>query len=173
LPQDRDGRPPPRRFARVALTVDAATGEVSAVAVTEDRGPGTGEASQFPDLVQTNADAGAQTIIGDGAYDTAGCYTAAADAGVELVCPTKVNAAYGLHPDRDTTLRRIERLGHREWKRKAVHTRSRSADIGALKTCFGDQTLATTLAGARADITARINIHNLWRQPPRDHHPPS
>ena len=161
----RDGKFPPRRFARVTLTVDAASGSVTAMAVTSDKGPGTGEASQFADLAQANADAGAQTIIGDGAYDTAGCYTAAQAAGVELVCPTKVNAAYGLHPDRDVTLRRIQRLGHAGWKRKSgYHTRSLvEADIGALKACFGDQTRATTLAGARADIVGRANVHNLWR----------
>jgi len=153
------------RFVRVTLVTDAATGAVLALVVTQETGEGTGEVSQFEELVAQAARLGATTIIGDGAYDTHDCYVHARTHGVRLIAPPRVTATYGLHPDRDCTLAQIGTHGPPEWKRRVnYHQRSRvEADIGALKSSFGDRTRARTFEGAVADITARASVQNLWR----------
>jgi hypothetical protein len=153
------------RFVRVTLVTDAATGAVVTCVVTRDGGEGTGEVSQFEYLVEAAAQQGATTIIGDGAYDTHDCYVHAAARGVRLIAPPRINAAYGLHPERDVTLAQIGMHTLSEWKRRVqYHQRSRvESDIGALKASFGDRTRARTFEGCRADILARASVTNLWR----------
>jgi hypothetical protein len=161
----RDGKPPKRRFVRVVISVDAATGAITDATVTSDAGEGSGEVSQFDGILSVNVEKGAEVIIGDGAYDTAWCYQRSRESGVVLIAPPRINAAYGLDPDRDQVLTQVRRHGTKGWKVKVgYHTRSLvESDIGALKACFGDQTRAHTLAGAAAEVKARINLHNLWR----------
>jgi len=152
------------RFARVTVTCDAATGVWTAVRVSDDHGTGTGEVSQVPGLLDDqNHDP--DVLIGDGAYDTRGCYQAAAGHDLTLVVPPHVNATCGLHVDRDVTVTQVSRLGLPEWKRRRrYHTRSLvEADIGVFKTTLGDTTRAKTVTGARAQIVAQLSVHNYWR----------
>ena len=151
------------RFVRITLVTDAATGAVLACVVTQETGMGTGEVSQFEHLVSEASRQGASTIIGDGAYDTFGCYESAAAHGVRLIAPPRINATYGLHPDRDIALAQIGTHGMDEWKfLVGYHQRSRvESDIGALKASFGDRTRARTFEGSRADVLARASVKNL------------
>jgi hypothetical protein len=159
----RGGKLAEHRFVRVTLVTDAATGAVLACVVTQETGEGTGEVSQFEHLVSEAGRQGATTIIGDGAYDTHDCYEHSRAHGVRLIAPPRVNAVYGLHPDRDVTLAQIGSHGMPEWKlRIEYHQRSRvESDIGALKASFGDVTRARTFDGARADVLARASVKNL------------
>jgi hypothetical protein len=153
------------RYVRLTLTTDAATGAVLSAVVTQESGVGTGETSQFQELVTGCVELGATTLIGDGAYDTKRCYQQARDAGVRLVTPPQVNATFGLDPDRDVTLAQVNKLGTKEWKKRVkYHQRSRvEADIGAIKRCFTDSTNARSFTGARADVLARASVMNLYK----------
>ena len=158
------------RSVRVTLCTDGATGVVVAVKVTTEYGEGSGEVSQFQDLVTRCAGLGATTIIGDGAYDNSGCYDAARDRAVRLISPPQHNAVYGCHPDRDITLAQVKRHGTAEWKRRVrYHQRSRvEADIGATKMALGERIQAHTFEGAVADVLAKLSVHNLYRLEARD-----
>lgn len=159
-----------QRYVRVTLCSDGASGAFVAAVVTPEYGVGSGEVSQFRELVTTCASLGATTLIGDGAYDNLTCYTAAQDNGVRLITPPQHNAVYGLHPDRDMTLAQIKRHGEKEWKKRVhYHQRSRvEADLGAPKQVFGDSTRARSFEGARADVLAKLSVHNLFRMDYQD-----
>lgn len=80
--------------------------------VTPDHGAGTGETSQFDDLVTTCVGAGPATTIGDGAYDTKHCHQVACWRGIRLVTPPQVKAVYGLDHVTDIILAQVNRLGN-------------------------------------------------------------
>lgn len=153
------------RFVKLHAGVDEQTGCVLTAVVTGGDGKGSGDSSQGPVLTATAAQ-GTElaVVIGDGAYDTRACHTAARQAGAKMVAPLAANAAYGLDPGRDIHLAQIGRLGPPLWKRKVgYHRRSLvESTFGALKDTTGHTSRATSRAGATAEIHARIALHNQW-----------
>ena len=149
------------RFVRVTATCDAKTGVWSAAAVTSDRGDGAGEVSQVPALLAAQAQH-PDVLIGDGAYDTKGCYQTAREHDIRLIVPPHCNAKPGLDPDRDVTLRAVRQLGTKQWKQKTgYHTRSLvESGFGSYKTQLGSVTTARTLPAARADVLAGLSLCN-------------
>lgn len=152
-----------RRFVRVTLTTDAATGIITGISVTRERGEGTGEPTQVPTIFAASPVLPA-VLIGDGAYDTRAVYETCRQHDIRLITPPKITAIQGLHPDRDVTIRQVGRLGMKTWKqRTGYHVRSLvESTNGALKQTLGDTTKAHTFEGARADVLARTNVYNRW-----------
>jgi len=153
-----------RKFATAVFSTDALTGLVTAMEVTPDTGKGNGEISQVPTLLaQESSDV--KVLLGDGAYDKLSVYTACEEKGIELIAPPRVDAKYGLHQNRDTRITQIKRLGKKEWKiRIGYHTRSLAESTNsAIKSSLGEKTRARSFTSAKAHITAKVLVYNLWR----------
>lgn len=151
------------RYVKWHAGIDAASGQVVTMEVTAADGSGSGDVSVGPSLIR-EAPPGVRAVIGDGAYDSTGCYEAARDRGAVMIAALPVNARYGTDPDRDQHLAQIGRLGPPAWKaRSGYHTRSLvEALFSATKACFTDRARATTLDGARAEVVARVLLYNRW-----------
>lgn len=151
------------RYVKWHNGIDAETGQVMVLEVTAADGPGSGDASVGPQLID-RAPSGVRAVIGDGAYDTRSCYQAARNQGAVMIAPIPNTARYGLDPDRDQHLAQIGRIGPPEWKRRTgYHTRSLvEAGFSSSKAMFSDRTRALSLAGARAEIIARALLLNRW-----------
>jgi hypothetical protein len=152
------------RFVKLHAGVDQQTGEIVSHVVTPGDGALTGDVSLGPRLIR---DAGRVVeqpagVLADRAYDAKSCYQAARDVGSELFCVPKDNAARGLHPDRDTHLAQIGRLGPPRWKKRVGYGQRGQVEsvFSALKRTTSDRTRARSFEGAVAEINARVWLHN-------------
>lgn len=153
------------KFVRLTLTTDAKTGLVTSVQTSDDKGTGSGELSQLAALLDALPAGVYTTLIGDGAYDNKTAYNECTKHDMFLVAPPRSRARYGNVLERNNTLSQVNKVGLVVWKkRRGYHTRSLvEATIGALKSTLGRETRARTLAGAEADVVARVNVYNGWR----------
>ena len=154
-----------RDYVRVTVTTDAASGIITGVVVTPEKGKGTGEASVALGLLAAQPHT-PTACFGDGAYDTKRMYLACARHDMALVVPPKEGAVYGLAKQRDYTISRVKRLGMVEWKKRSgYHSRSLAeTTFSVFKTLYGDETYAHTFTGAQADVCARFNLYNRIRE---------
>lgn len=155
-----------QKWVKVHLGIDHQSGAVVALEVTASDGPGSGDVSQGPALIEQAARQGIRTVLADSAYDARKCYRAAREHGAVLVTPPKQTAVYGLDPDRDQHLAQIGRVGERRWRDKTGYGRRAHVEeaIGVHKHIFGEHLRAQTLEGATGEIISRVNLYNLWRQ---------
>ena len=152
------------RFVKLHAAVDQQTGEILHFAVTRAAGRGTGDVSVGPELIREPAKISENPagILADRAYDARGCYEAARDVGSALYTLPKDNARRGLHPDRDTHLDQIGRIGPPAWKKRVGYGQRSQVEsaFSALKRVTGDRTRAHSFGGAVAEIFARISLYN-------------
>ena len=126
-----------RQCRKLYLGVDAQSGEICALEVTDNR---TNDASVVPILLsQIPEERTISSVTGDVAYDTRNCHEAIAQHGANAVIPTRQNASFW-RPDkpgyeaRNETLRAVKRLGWISWKKcSGYHRRSLSE---TKKHCF-------------------------------------
>src|SRR5689334_6869869 len=133
-----------RTWRKLHFCVDEATLEiVSAVASTND----VSDAEVLPDLLQ-DVPGEIEQVSADGAYDQRKCYDALNRHGAKAAIPPRKGAKIWRHASskaerhvRDENLRRIRKVGRREWKRESRYHRRSLAEttIFRFKTIFGDR----------------------------------
>ncbi len=105
------------------------------------------------------------TVIGDTAYDTRPFYVAAAGRGAKVVVPPIKTARVGgkQSPVRNRAVRRIGKVGRRQWKTEAGYHRQARGENAffRFKTIFGDR-LRSRGADAQA-VEARLACNLLNR----------
>ena len=133
-----------RTWRKLHFCVDEATLEiVSAVASTND----VSDAEVLPDLLQ-DVPGEIEQVSADGAYDQGKCYDALNRHGAKAAIPPRKGAKIWRRASskaerhvRDENLRRIRKVGRREWKRESRYHRRSLAEttIFRFKTIFGDR----------------------------------
>ena len=105
-----------------------------------------------------------KTVIGDGAYDTRAFYASAESKGARVVVPPDRTATIGggLSRDRDRAVRRIRKVGRRQWKTEVgYHQQARVENaFFRLKTLTGDRMRARGEKAQRVEAEIACNILN-------------
>ena len=133
-----------RTWRKLHLCSDEATLEiVSVVASTND----VSDAEALPDLLQ-DAPVEIEQVSADGAYDQRKCYDTLNKHGAKAAIPPRKGAKIWQHANskadrhaRDENLRRIRKIGRKEWKRESNYHRRSLAEtqVFRFKTIFGDR----------------------------------
>jgi hypothetical protein len=154
------------RYVKLHAGIDAATGVPVAAVVTGSHGPGSGDASQGPVLIGQAADHldGTGHLdggLGDGAYDTRGCYHAMNTKGRGMwLAPPSQRARTGVHPTRDRHIAGIRRHGDSYLDRSGYHQRSTvEAFFGAVKRTVGLTSRARTFDQQARDIGWQVALY--------------
>jgi hypothetical protein len=102
----------------------------------------------------------------DAAYDAVGFYEAARARGAQVVVPPTAKASVtGRGPrsaERDRTIRQVERLGRREWKKRSGYHRQGTVENSFFryKTVLGGRLHARGLSAQKAEVAIGCNILN-------------
>ncbi len=105
-----------------------------------------------------------KTVIADGAYDTRTFYASAEGRGARVVVPPDKTATIGggLSRNRARAVRRIRKVGRRQWKKEAgYHRRPRAQNaFFKFKTILGDRMRARGEEAQRVEASIACNILN-------------
>ncbi len=105
-----------------------------------------------------------KTVIADGAYDTGSFYAAAESRGARVVVPPDKTATVGgdLSRDRDRAVRRIRKVGRRQWKTEVGYHRQAQVEntFFRLKTILGDRMRARGEDAQRTEAVIACNMLN-------------
>ena len=133
-----------RTWRKLHFCSDEATLEiVSVVASTND----VSDAEALPDLLD-DIPVEIEQVSADGAYDQRKCYDALNKHGAKAAIPPRKGAKIWRHANskadrhaRDENLRRIRKVGRKEWKRESNYHRRSLAEtqVFRFKTIFGDR----------------------------------
>ena len=133
-----------RTWRKLHFCVDEATLEiVSVVASTND----VSDAEALSDLLQ-DVPGTIEQVSADGAYDQRKCYDTLNKHGAKAAIPPRKGAKIWRHANsraerhvRDENLRRIRKIGRKEWKRESNYHRRSLAEtqVFRFKTIFGDR----------------------------------
>jgi hypothetical protein len=154
-----------RTWKKLHLGVDEATGEILAVAVTDNS---TGDATELPGLLDQIPEPVGQ-VSGDTAYDTRRCYDAIRKRQARATIPPRRGAKIWQHANtqaerliRDENLRAIRQHGRKAWKQRCGYHRRSLAEtaMSRFKRILGPTISARSFAGQMAEIKVRCTILN-------------
>jgi hypothetical protein len=139
-----------RTWRKLHISMDAATHQITAALLTDKDALDRGTLPRL--LEQTEAEI--RAVCADGAYDFEQCYRAVKGReAVALIPPRRDAVIRGKSPfeQRDENLRRIRKLGRKQWKKQSGYHRRSLVECAffRLKTIFGDR-----LRSRRADTQA-------------------
>ena len=133
-----------RTWRKLHFCTDQATLEIiSVVASTND----VSDAEALPDLLE-DAPGKIEQVSADGAYDQRKCYDTLNKHGAPSAIPPRKGAKIWQHANtkaerhmRDENLRRIRKVGRKQWKRESNYHRRSLAEtqVFRFKTIFGDR----------------------------------
>ncbi|MBL8168880.1 MAG: IS5 family transposase, partial [Acidobacteria bacterium] len=133
-----------RTWRKLHFCTDQATLEIiSVVASTND----VSDAEALPDLLE-DAPGKIEQVSADGAYDQRKCYDTLNQHGAKAAIPPRKGAKIWQHANtkaerhvRDENLRRIRKVGRKQWKRESNYHRRSLAEtqVFRFKTIFGDR----------------------------------
>ncbi len=158
-----------RTWKKLHLGVDEATGEIVAVAVTDNS---VSDATELPALL-AQIPAPLRQVSGDKAYDTRRCYDAIRKRGARASIPPRRGAKIWQHANtkaerliRDENLRALRKHGRQAWKEASGYHRRSLAEtaMSRFKRILGPTISARTFAGQAAEIKVRCNILNTLSQ---------
>ena len=154
-----------RTWRKLHLGVDETTGEVVAMALTDNA---TDDGAMVPVLLDQIDDEIA-AVGGDGAYDKDKVYRALIERKIASVIPPQHNARIWQHGNckapphpRDEALRYIRRHGRKKWKRDSgYHRRSKAENaMYRFKTVFGSSLWARTLENQQVEARIKSRVLN-------------
>jgi hypothetical protein len=156
-----------RKYLKLHLGIDAATGEMLAAIITESAGTGSGDVSVGPELIDEAAGFLQRCVtpawlvggIGDGAYDSVSCYHRMRVKGRgPWVAPPASDAVRGRDPARDRHLAAIARRGLVAWKKEVgYHQRSLVESANhSLKTTVGLASRCRNFESQAAEIATQL-----------------
>jgi hypothetical protein len=105
-----------------------------------------------------------KTVIADGAYDSRTFYASAESRGARVVVPPDKTATIGggLSRTRDRAVRRIRKVGRRQWRKEVGYHRQARVENAffRLKTILGDRMRARGEEAQRVEAVIACNILN-------------
>ena len=111
-----------RGWKKLHLGVDA-SGTILAQGVTESSGDDAQAGLDLMDVIDSDI----AQVTADAAYDTVAIYESAAQRGAKVVVPPARTASVSKHGRRsvarDSTLRRVKKIGRRQWKKESGYHR--------------------------------------------------
>lgn len=164
-----------RTWRKVHLGVSTSGPSKHLIPMSEMTGNGTGDGDSqvLPKLLdQLNAelpDARIADVSADGAYDTKDSYEAIVSAGAAPIIPPRKGAKIWQHGNskaerlpRDQALRRIRKVGRKQWKREAGYHKRSLSETAMLrfKTIFDDSLANRLFRTQTTQVKVRINALN-------------
>lgn len=157
-----------RTWRKLHIGTDEATGDIL---LGEMTGNDITDSETFaPLLNQLPKEQLIDQVSGDGAYDRRICYGALKEHQIpHVTIPPQHNAKIWQHGNtqaerlvRDENLRRIRKVGRKQWKIERGYHRRSLAETGMfrLKTIFGDRVSARTFATQRTQLLIRCKALN-------------
>jgi IS5 family transposase len=158
-----------RTWRKLHIGVDESTGDILLGEVT---GNDTADCEMLvPLLDQLPKEQPIHQVSADGAYDKRVCYAVLKKHQVaHIAIPPQRNAKIWQHGNtraeklvRDENLRRIRKVGRKQWKIEADYHRRSLAETGMfrIKTIFGERVSARTFENQRAQLLLRCRALNL------------
>jgi IS5 family transposase len=154
-----------RGWKKLHLGVDG-SGVIVAQVLTEGHADDAAQVGELLDAV----DGDITSVVGDAAYDTVAVYDAARARGAEVIVPptktAKVSRRKPRSTARDRTIRRVEKVGVRAWKKEAgYHQQGRVENaFFRFKTILGDSLGARNDAARQAEATVACNVLNMMTE---------
>lgn len=157
-----------RTWLKLHIGVDESTGDILIGEVT---GNDTADCEMLkPLLDQLPAQTPIQQVSTDGAYDIKDCYKTLIDRRIaRIAIPPQCNAKIWLHGNssdpphpRDENLRRIRKIGRKQWRREiGYHRRSLAENtVFRLKNIFTDRISARLFPRQRVQLLLRLKALN-------------
>jgi hypothetical protein len=148
-----------RGWRKLHLGVDE-TGMIVAQALTNSNVDDAVTGIKLIDKVNSKI----KTVIGDGAYDSRTFYAAAEGRGARVIVPPDKTATTGggLSRARDRAVRRIRKVGRRQWKTEVRYHRQARAENAffRLKTILGDRMRSRGEEAQQTEAVIACNILN-------------
>jgi hypothetical protein len=154
-----------RTWRKLHIGADEASSEIIAAVVTTND---WADSEILPDLLNQVKDELKQ-VSGDGGYDKRVCYAAIQKRKAKAAIPPQKNAKIWQHGNRkeeplmrDENLRRIRRVGRRQWKKEVGYHRRSLAEtqMMRLKTIFGERVSAREFEGQARQVLLRCAALN-------------
>jgi|SRR5436190_325368 len=154
-----------RTWRKLHFCVDQATLEIiSAVASTNN----VSDAEVLPDLL-ADVPGEIEQVSADGAYDQRKCYDTLNQHQARAAIPPRKGARIWQHANRkaerhvrDENLRRIRKVGRKEWKRESNYHRRSLAEttVFRFKTIFGDRVQTRKVENQFKELLLKISLLN-------------
>ena len=154
-----------RTWRKIHFCIDQATLEVlGAVASTND----LSDAEALTDILP-NIPGQIEQVSADGAYDQRKCYDVLSQHRAKAAIPPRKGAKIWQHANtraerhvRDENLRRIRKVGRREWKRESNYHRRSLAEttVFRFKTIFGDRVQTRVVENQFKELLLKTAILN-------------
>ena len=154
-----------RTWRTLHIGVNEATNEIVAAVVTTNNISDNAVIEDLLDQVEEEI----EQVSGDGSYDKRNCYEAIRKRKAKAAIPPRKNAKIWRHGNskqermsRDENLRRIRKVGRKQWKKEAKYHRRSLAETGIyrLKTIFGDRVSARKFEGQAVQMLVRCAALN-------------
>lgn len=154
-----------RTWRKLHIGVNEATGEIVAAVVSTNNFT---DGQILPELLD-QVDEQIEQVSGDGGYDKRKCYDAISQRKARAAIPPQKGARIWQHGNsrserhiRDENLRRIRRVGRREWKRESGYHRRSLAETTMFraKIIFGERVSARQFEGQAAQMLVRCAAMN-------------
>ncbi len=106
------------------------------------------------------------SVTGDAAYDTMAIYEQAGSLGAKVVVPTTRSASVSKRgprsAERDRTIKRINKIGRRRWKKESGYHRQGTVEnaFSRYKSMLGDRLHARGLAAQKAEVAIGCKVMN-------------
>lgn len=154
-----------RTWRKLHIGADESTGEIIAAVVTTNN---LADSQVLADLLE-QVEEEIKQVSGDGSYDKRNCYEAIGKRQAKAAIPPRRDAKIWQHGNtkqerliRDENLRRIRRVGRRQWKQEVNYHRRSLAEtqMFRVKTIFGDRVSARQFAGQATQVLVRCAALN-------------
>lgn len=158
-----------RTWKKLHVGVDEATGDILAMAVTDNS---VADHEELPDLLDQIDEPVAQ-VSADGAYDKRKAYDAIGQRQAKAIIPPRRGARIWQHGNskqerliRDENLRAIRNHGRKAWKHSSGYHRRSLAEttMSRFKRILGPSISARTFASQTTEIKVRCKILNTMTQ---------
>ena len=156
-----------RTWRKLHIGADESSSEIVAAVVTTNN---VADSQVIEELLeQVDEYDEVKQVSGDGSYDRRNCYEAIRKRQAKATIPPRRDAKIWQHGNskeerliRDENLRRIRRVGRREWKRESGYPRRSLAETQRyrLKTIFGGRVSAREFAGQATQMLVRCAALN-------------
>ena len=157
----KHGKRGKRAWRKLHVGVNRA-GVIVAQVVTDSN---VDDASTGVDLIK-QVDSKLTSITGDAAYDTGAIYDAALERGAKVVVPPTRKAVVSGRRQcataRDRTIRKVKKLGRREWKKVSSYHRQGTVENAFFryKSIIGDRLRVRSPEAQRAEAVVACNVLN-------------
>jgi Transposase DDE domain len=154
-----------RTWRKLHIGADEATGEIVAAVLTTNN---VADSQVLADLLE-QVEGEVKQVSGDGSYDKRNCYEAIRGRKANVAIPPRRDAKIWQHGNsqeerliRDENLRRIRRVGRKQWKQEVGYHRRSLAEtqMFRVKMIFGDRVSARQFAGQATQVLVRCAALN-------------